>query len=127
LPQIFQDSEPSGETFMAPALTEDLALVRNQLNYGKPALITVVSDGRLNDAESLKKAIIAQVNSPSKPELLSIVVLEVGTPDKLLKELDNELVKQGAKADIITVTPTLNSAVVVLAMACSISLRKEPD
>lgn len=105
LPQIFQDSEPSGETFMAPALTEAFALVRNQLNYGKPAMITVVSDGRLNDAESLKKAIIAQVNSLSKPELLSIVFLEVGTPDKLLKELDSELVKQGAKADIITVLP----------------------
>lgn len=105
LPQIFQDCEPSGETFMAPALTEAFALVRNQLNYGKPAMITVVSDGRLNDAESLKKAIIAQVNSLSKPELLSIVFLEVGTPDKLLKQLDSELVKQGAKADIVTVTP----------------------
>ncbi|MFA7340737.1 MAG: VWA domain-containing protein [Candidatus Obscuribacterales bacterium] len=105
LPQIFQDNEPSGETFMAPALTEAFALVRNQLNYGKPAMITVVSDGRLNDAESLKKAIIAQVNSLSKPELLSIVFLEVGTPDKLLKQLDNELVKQGAKADIVTVVP----------------------
>jgi uncharacterized protein YegL len=105
LPQIFQDSEPSGETFMAPALTEAFALVRNQLNYDRPAMITVVSDGRLNDAESLKKAIIAQVNSLSKPELLSIVFLEVGTPDKLLKQLDSELVKQGAKADIITVVP----------------------
>ena len=105
LPQIFQDTEPSGETFMAPALTEAFAMVRNQLNYGKPTMITVVSDGRLNDADSLKKTIIAQVNSLSKPDLLSIVFLEVGTPDKLLKELDNELVKQGAKADIITVLP----------------------
>lgn len=105
LPQIFQDTEPSGETFMAPAVTEAFALVRNQLNYGKPAMITVVSDGRLNDAESLKKAIIAQVNSLSKPELLSIVFLEVGTPDKLLKELDSELTKQGAKADVVTVVP----------------------
>jgi len=105
LPQIFQDTEPSGETFMAPALTEAFAVVRNQLNYGKPTMITVVSDGRLNDADSLKKTIIAQVNSLSKPDLLSIVFLEVGTPDKLLKELDNELVKQGAKADIITVLP----------------------
>ncbi len=105
LPQIFQDTEPSGETFMAPALTEAFAVVRNQLNYGKPTMITIVSDGRLNDAESLKKAIISQVNNLSKPELLSIVFLEVGTPDKLLKELDNELVKQGAKADIITVLP----------------------
>lgn len=105
LPQIFQDTEPSGETFMAPALAEAFAIVRNQLNYGKPTMITVVSDGRLNDADSLKKTIIAQVNSLSKPDLLSIVFLEVGTPDKLLKELDNELVKQGAKADIITVLP----------------------
>ncbi len=105
LPQIFQDTEPSGETFMAPALTEAFAVVRNQLNYGKPTMITVVSDGRLNDADSLKKTIIAQVNSLSKPDLLSIVFLEVGTPDKMLKELDNELVKQGAKADIITVLP----------------------
>jgi hypothetical protein len=68
-------------------------------------MITVVSDGRLNDADSLKKTIIAQVNSLSKPDSLSIVFLEVGTPDKVLKELDSELVKQGAKADIITVLP----------------------
>lgn len=105
LPQIFQDTEPSGETFMAPALTEAFALVRNQLNYSKPAMLTVISDGRFNDSESLKKAIIAQVNNLTKPELLSIVFLEVGTPDKALKELDNELIKQGAKSDIVTVIP----------------------
>ena len=105
LPRIFQDSEPSGETYLAPAIADAFALVRNQLAYGKPAMLAVVTDGRLNDGDRIKNTIVAQVNSLAKPELLSIVFLEVGTPDKLLKELDKELIKQGAKADVITVVP----------------------
>ncbi|CAN5534550.1 hypothetical protein BH11CYA1_BH11CYA1_44520 [soil metagenome] len=105
LPRIFQESEPAGETYLAPAIIDAFALVRSQLAYGKPAMLAVISDGRLNDGDRLKNSIIAQVNSLAKPELLSIVFLEVGTPDKLLKELDKELVKQGAKADVVTVVP----------------------
>lgn len=105
LPNIFQDTEPAGETYMAPAVAEAFSLVRNQLSYGQPAIVTIVSDGRPSDAERLKSTIISQVNSLAKPELLSIVFIEVGTPEKYLKELDSELTKQGAKADVVSVIP----------------------
>lgn len=103
LPRIFADGEPSGETFMAPAMAEAFALVRNQLNYDKPAMIVVISDGRANDGDLIKKTIISQVNTMRKPELLSVLFLEVGSSSPLLKELDADLIKEGARADVVSV------------------------
>jgi uncharacterized protein YegL len=105
LPRIFQNTEPTGETYMAPALAEAFSLVHRQLSNGTPAIISVVSDGRPSDAEKLKSTIINEVNNLSKPELLSIVFIEVGSPEKYLKELDTELTKLGAKWDVVTVIP----------------------
>lgn len=105
LSTVFQDIAPDGETNMAQALQESLALVRRSLEGGKPALIAIISDGRPTDAENLKKVIIDRVNSLSDAKLLSIVFIEVGTPEKYLKELDTDLVPKGAKADIVTVMP----------------------
>ncbi|MBX9938711.1 MAG: VWA domain-containing protein [Candidatus Obscuribacterales bacterium] len=105
LSTVFQDIAPDGETNMAQALQESLDLLRRPLESGKPALIAIISDGRPTDAENLKKVIIDRVNSLSDPKLLSIVFIEVGTPEKYLKELDTELVPKGAKADVVTVMP----------------------
>ena len=105
LSSVFQEIAPDGETNMAQALQESLALVRRPLEGGKPALIAIISDGRPTDAENLKKVIIDRVNSLSDPKLLSIVFIEVGTPEKYLKELDTDLVPKGAKADVVTVMP----------------------
>ena len=129
LPHIFQANEPAGETFMAPALNEAFALVRNQLNYGKPAMIAIVSDGRPSDGDRLKNAIISQVNNLSKPELLSIVFIEVGSPEKLLRELDGDLVKQGAKADVVSVVPIgqTNSQGLVHTLASTVPKPKAPE
>ena len=105
LKEVFESVTPAGETNMAPALEEAFALVRSQLERRQPALISVVSDGRPTDVESVKKSIIAEVNRLAHPELLSIVFIEVGTPEHYLRELDDDLVKQGAAADVVSVIP----------------------
>ena len=105
LQSVFAGGNPAGETIMAPALEEAFLLVRNQLNSGKPAIIAVISDGRPSDADNVKKTIIRETNALSRPKLLSIVFIEVGTPEHYLQELDSDLVKQGAAADIVKVIP----------------------
>lgn len=105
LPSVFESTSPDGETNMAPALEEAFHIVRRSLEGGKPALLAIISDGRPTDAEALKKAIINRVNSLKQPKLLSIVFIEVGAPEKYLKELDTELVKQGAAQDVVSVVP----------------------
>ncbi|HNG76880.1 MAG TPA: VWA domain-containing protein [Candidatus Obscuribacter sp.] len=105
LPSVFESTSPDGETNMAPALEDAFQIVRRSLEGGKPALLAIISDGRPTDAEALKKAIINRVNSLKQPKLLSIVFIEVGAPEKYLKELDTELVKQGAAQDVVSVVP----------------------
>jgi uncharacterized protein YegL len=105
LQSVFERGNPSGESNMAPALDEAFLLVRRQLDMGKPAIVSVISDGRPSDVDSVKKAIIRETHALAKPTLLSIVFIEVGTPEHYLQELDNDLVKQGAAADIVKVIP----------------------
>jgi uncharacterized protein YegL len=105
LADVFNSVTPAGETNMAPALDEAFSLVRAQLERREPALISLISDGRPTDVEAVKKSIVAEVNKLAHPELLSIVFLEVGTPEHYLHELDEDLVKQGASKDIVSVVP----------------------
>jgi len=105
LQSVFAGGNPGGETIMAPALEEAFLLVRSQLSSGRPAIVAVISDGRPSDADNVKKTIIKETNVLSRPKLLTIVFIEVGTPEHYLQELDNDLVKQGAAADIVKVIP----------------------
>ena len=105
LKDVFENVTPAGETNLSPALEEAFSLVRSQLEHGKPALISLISDGRPTDVENVKKSIISEVNRLSHPELLSIVFIEVGTPERYLRELDEDLIKQGAAKDIVSVMP----------------------
>ncbi|MBU6455113.1 MAG: VWA domain-containing protein [Cyanobacteria bacterium REEB67] len=105
LKSVFEARNPAGETNMAPALAEAFLLVRKPLSYNKPAIVTVISDGRPSDVDNVKQVLIKEINSLAKPDLLSVVFIEVGTPEKYLQELDNDLVKQGAAADCVKVIP----------------------
>lgn len=104
LDQIFQNELPDGETFMAPPLIEAFRLVSDSLSKNRPAIIAVITDGRPSDFKEVKAAIIEQANALKQPELLSVSFIEVGSPDRCLYELDNELIGQGARADIVTAT-----------------------
>jgi uncharacterized protein YegL len=123
LGEVFESVTPSGETNMAPALQESFTLVRSQLERGQPALISLVSDGRPTDVESVKNGIIAEVNHLSHPELLSIIFIEVGTPEHYLRELDNDLVKQGAAKDVVTVIPfgSVNSQSLAITLSSAVA------
>jgi uncharacterized protein YegL len=105
LTDVFNSVTPEGETNMAPALDEAFSLVRSQLERQQPALVSLISDGRPTDVDAVKKSIITEINKLSHPELLSIVFIEVGTPEHYLHELDEDLVKQGAVKDIVSVIP----------------------
>lgn len=105
LGQIFRDELPDGETLMAPALTEAFRLVYRQLQNSKPAMVVVISDGRPTDFDQVKRRLIDQSNTLSKPELLQVMFFQIGSGENSLAELDTGLVAQGAKADLVSVTP----------------------
>lgn len=105
LEQVFAQNVPAGETNMAPVIDDALSTLNSQLYSGKPAVIAVVTDGRPTDVEPLKAKIKQIANSLRDPSLLTIAFIEIGTPERYLKELDNDLVSQGARADIVTVFP----------------------
>lgn len=105
LPGVFQNNSASGETFLAPALKDAITSVSSQLYAGRPALIAVITDGRPTDVNNVRKLLIDTANSLKDPTLLSITFIEIGTPEKYLREFDNELVLQGAKADIVSLCP----------------------
>jgi uncharacterized protein YegL len=105
LEQVFAQTLPEGETIMAPAIDDAMSTLRSQIYAGRPAVISVITDGRPTDVEPLKKKITQIANDLRDPSLLTIAFIEIGTPERYLKELDNDLVKQGAKEDIVTVFP----------------------
>lgn len=105
LPRVFQNNSASGETYLAPALKDAIASVSSQLYAGRPALIAIITDGRPTDVNNVRKLLIDTANSLRDPSLLNITFIEIGTPEKYLREFDNDLVIQGAKADIVTLCP----------------------
>jgi Mg-chelatase subunit ChlD len=111
LDDIFNNDLPDGETFMAPPLKESFGLAKDSLDRLKPVMISVITDGRPSDFDAVKAAIIEQTNAMKQPDLLSISFIEVGSSERYLRELDNNLVSQGAHADVVSVTPfdTVNS------------------
>jgi uncharacterized protein YegL len=127
LTDVFNSVTPEGETNMAPALDEAFSLVRSQLERGQPALVSLISDGRPTDVDAVKKSIITEVNKLSHPELLSIVFIEVGTPEHYLHELDENLVKQGAAKDIVSVVPfgSVSSQSLTITLSSAVSKADE--
>ncbi len=105
LPRVFENNSASGETNLAPPLKDALTSLSSQLYAGRPALIAIITDGRPTDVDKVHKLLIETANSLKDPTLLNITFIEIGTPEKYLKEFDTELVKQGAKADIVSLYP----------------------
>jgi uncharacterized protein YegL len=124
LQSVFAAGDPTGESNMGPALQEAFLLVRRQLDMRKPAIVSVISDGRPSDVERVKQAIIRETNILPDPKLLSIIFIEVGSPDHYLQELDNDLVKQGASADIVKVIPFASASSQGLSKTLALTLPK---
>ncbi len=127
---VFKQNTPTGESFMAPAISEALNSVRGKLNYGQPAVVAIITDGRPSDADQVKKLVVAATKDIVNPDLLTITFIEIGSYFPYLRELDNDLTKQGAKSDIVTVFPfwQVNSMGLLRALAKAVtSPRSAPD
>ncbi len=102
---VFKNNSASGETNMSSPIKDALASLSSQFYARRPAVIAIITDGRPTDVDKVRKVLIDAANSLQEPGLLTIAFIEIGTPEKYLKEFDTELVKQGAKADIVTLYP----------------------
>lgn len=74
----------------------------------KPLLLFVMTDGTPDDKNAVKKVIIAATKKMDKDEEIAIQFVQVGNDPgatAFLKELDDDLEKQGAKFDIVDTLP----------------------
>lgn len=107
--QIFQENSPMGGTVMAPVLQNIFAsyLARKKAGTTKAngEILLVVTDGQPQDESEVAKAIVAFGNSlDNADEEYGISFIQVGKDAQataFLKKLDDDLVKQGAKHDIV--------------------------
>jgi Mg-chelatase subunit ChlD len=109
---IFSANIPRGSTNTALALKSQLGQYferRNRLGDGaKPLLIAVITDGCPTEPSSLRYAIIDATKQMKTQAEISITFLQVGNDvngSKILTELDQKLIEQKAKFDIVDVKP----------------------
>jgi hypothetical protein len=106
--QIFQENEPAGRTDLAGVLQDALndyfnrkAASQTQLNG---ETILAITDGEPDDRKAVMKVIIEASRQIDKDEELAISFIQIGndrTATQFLKALDDDLIKAGAKFDIV--------------------------
>lgn len=106
---VFSENSPMGGTVLAPALKAifDNYLARKKAGTTKAngEILLVITDGQPVDENEVAKTIIAFGNSlDNADEEYGISFIQVGKDlgaSKFLKKLDDDLVNQGAKHDIV--------------------------
>ncbi|MCA9803566.1 MAG: VWA domain-containing protein [Cyanobacteria bacterium HKST-UBA02] len=103
IPGIFSTYSPSGGTNVTRALKEqiDRAFVRG---FSRPLVIAVITDGAPSNARSLRELICQTTLKLASPDQLKITFLQVGSEsqgNRLLPELDSNLLREGARFDIV--------------------------
>lgn len=101
--QIFQENEPNGGTYTHDALK--LAF-DNYFNNGKkkPIIVLVITDGEPSYPEKVASTIVEATKKMEKDEEIGVQFLQIGNDSAAtayLKRLDDDLVKEGAKFDIV--------------------------
>lgn len=113
--KIFAENEPSGSTDTALAVKTVLdqyfasKAAGNVEAPAKPIILIVVTDGQPDSKEDLKKVIIDATLKMDADEEIGISFFQIGEDQnatKFLRELDDELVPQGAKFDIVDTKTT---------------------
>lgn len=107
--QIFQENEPNGGTVLAPVLEAAFGdyLKRKAAGQTKAngEMLLVVTDGAPQDQSAVAKTIINFANKLENGDgEYGIQFLQIGKDHQaaqFLKQLDDDLVKQGAKWDIV--------------------------
>ena len=107
VPQIFQENEPSGGTYLGAALEHAFAdyFQRKSAKKTKPKgeTILVMTDGAADDAKIVMKSIIDATRKMDRDEELALCLIQVGkdaATTRFLNALDDDLTTAGAKFDI---------------------------
>ncbi|MBZ0189554.1 MAG: VWA domain-containing protein [Candidatus Obscuribacterales bacterium] len=103
IPQIFSRHTPSSGTNVTGALKEQIDTYFNS-GSERPMVIAVITDGAPSNSRSLKDLLVGTTHKLNNPGQLKITFLQVGNEsqgDRLLPELDNDLIRQGAMFDIV--------------------------
>ena len=105
---IWKEVEPMGSTALAEVLIDALTNYFSRKNDGKAKangeLIVVVTDGEPNNKGAVSKVINEATKIASSAEEIGISFIQVGkdvNAAQFLKQLDTDLVSQGAKYDIV--------------------------
>jgi Mg-chelatase subunit ChlD len=103
---MFKENEPSGGTETAGALRArlDAYFERKKSGKAKPIIIAVVTDGIPNNPDAVANVIVEATKKMDADEEIGIQFLQIGNDagaTAFLKKLDDDLVKQGAKFDIV--------------------------
>lgn len=106
---VFKENQPMGGTLLAPVLQAVFAdyLSRKKAGTTKTngELLVVVTDGCPSDESEVAKSIVKFANQLDNADVeYGIQFLQVGkdpAATKFLKKLDDDLVNQGAKHDIV--------------------------
>ena len=111
LPTVFSRNHIWIGTKLAEPMAQQLGEYfqkRGMQRQAKPLVVAVITDGKPQDESNLKDVIINATHQMRYPTEVQIVFLQVGTDDesyKKLSKLDNRLVSNGAKYDIVGVMP----------------------
>lgn len=100
---IFDRYSPGGNTNLS--LPMNYVLGQYQKNSeSKPLLMAVITDGLINSGHPIEKTLINKINRMQNGKTVAITFLDISgfaTSPSLLRMLDNELVSQGAKEDVV--------------------------
>jgi Mg-chelatase subunit ChlD len=102
--RIFMENEPSGSTDTAAVMKYVLEGYTKHRSKAKPIIVICVTDGTPDDGPALARVIVDATRLIEKDEEIGITFLQVGrdaSARDFLKSLDDDLVKQGAKFDIV--------------------------
>lgn len=117
--QVFQENSPGGGTETAAALTKrlDAYFARKAAGATKNLALLVYTDGEPSSQQAVVDAIVGATKKMDRDEEIAIQFIQVGGDSgaaKFLKYLDDNLVPNGAKFDIVntsTVEETENLSV----------------
>ncbi|CAN5369681.1 hypothetical protein BH11BAC1_BH11BAC1_28050 [soil metagenome] len=104
--KIFSENEPNGSTDTAKVIKHvtDAYFSRKKAGNAKPIIVLVITDGTPDSKSALAQVIVDATKQIDKDEEIGISFIQVGKDpgaSEFLKMLDDDLVKQGAKFDIV--------------------------
>lgn len=112
MPQIFMNNHPWGHTDTTGALEEQLnEYFKRRNDTGgrcKPLAIAIITDGMPDNPRSLRDLIVEATRAMRSPHEITITFLQIGTEREgyeLLHDLDQNLMREGAKYDIVSSKP----------------------